>query len=218
MLKMFKKAMDPISSETHFIGALLSFVGLLAMIIISLVTKASTLTLVSICVFGSSSVALYLASFIYHYYNASDLHPVKKRLRTMDHAMIYVLIAGTYTPIALTFLETPHNYYFTICIWSIALLGIISKLFWLQAPRFISTFFYLAMGWALLFDFPAFYQVPFGCFVLLALGGISYSIGAVVYIVEKPNWLASFGFHELFHIFVMIGSLFHFLAVFIYVL
>lgn len=218
MLKTFKKAMDPVSSETHFIGAILSIIALVGMIIISLLTKASTTTLVAIIIFGGSSVALYTASFVYHYYNASDEQPVKKVLRTLDHAMIYVLIAGTYTPIALTFLDEPHNYYFTICIWLIAIIGIIIKLFWLEAPRFISTVFYLLMGWALVFDFPAFYQVPLGCFVYLAIGGISYSIGAIVYIIEKPNWLASFGFHELFHIFVMIGSLFHFLAVYIYVL
>lgn len=74
------------------------------------------------------------------------------------------------------------------------------------------------MGWALIFDFQAFNKVPLGCFGLIAVGGISYTVGAIIYIVKKPNWFSNFGFHELFHIFVMIGSLFHFLAVIIYVL
>lgn len=218
MIKKFKKAMDPVSSETHFIGAVLSVIALLGMIIIGLIKQASELTLVSVIIFGVSSIALYTASWVYHYYNASEDNKIKLILRKLDHSMIYVLIAGTYTPVALNFLDAPHNYYFTIVIWSIAILGIVVKLFWLNAPRFVSTLFYLLMGWALVFDFPAFYNVPLGCFILIAIGGISYSIGAIVYIVEKPNWFASFGFHELFHIFVMLGSLFHFIAIYIYVL
>lgn len=218
MFKLFKKAMDPISSETHFIGAVLSVFALIGMLVIGMVNEVSNLTLVAVSIFGASSIALYTASWVYHYYNACEENAVKLLLRKLDHSMIYVLIAGTYTPIALTFLDAPHNYYFTFVIWSIAIIGIIVKLFWLNAPRFISTLFYLLMGWALVFDFPAFYNVPLGCFVLIAIGGISYSIGAIVYIVEKPNWLSAFGFHELFHIFVMIGSLFHFIAIYIYVL
>lgn len=218
MIKIFKKAMDPVSSETHFIGAVLSAMALIGMMVIGFIKQASTLTIVSVLIFGVSSIALYTASFVYHYYNACEENKIKLLLRKLDHSMIYVLIAGTYTPIALTFLDTPHNYYFTAIIWLIAIIGIIVKLFWLNAPRFISTVFYLLMGWALVFDFPAFYHVPLGCFVLIAIGGISYSIGAIVYIIEKPNWFASFGFHELFHIFVMLGSLFHFIAIYIYVL
>ena len=82
--------------------------------------------------------------------------------------------------------------------------------FGMNAPRFISTIFYLLMGWALIFDLPAFSKVPLGCLGLIACGGISYTIGAIVYIVKKPNWFKTFGFHELFHIFVMIGSAFSF--------
>lgn len=218
MIRKFEKAMDPVSSETHFIGALLSLIALIGMIGIGIWKEVSALTLLSVGIFGVSSVALYTASWVYHYYNASEDNKIKLTLRKLDHSMIYVLIAGTYTPVALNFLDVPHNYYFTAVIWAIAILGIIVKLFWLDAPRFISTLFYLLMGWALVFDFPAFYQVPLGCFVCIALGGISYSIGAIVYIIEKPNWFADFGFHELFHIFVMVGSLFHFIAVYVYIL
>lgn len=217
-MKIFRKAMDPVSSETHFIGAVLSLVTLIIMMVIAIGDGLNQLTIIGITVFGLSSISLYSASCIYHYYNASEDNKIKLILRKLDHSMIYVLIAGTYTPICLSYLDYPHSLYFLMAIWSIAIIGIIVKLFWMNAPRFISTVFYLLMGWALIFDLPAFANVPLGCFGLIAAGGISYSIGAVIYIFEKPNWFKSFGFHELFHIFVMIGSAFHFLAVIIYIL
>lgn len=217
-MKIFKKAMDPVSSETHFIGAVLSLLVLIVMIIIGFLREVSFLTIIGITVFGLSSIALYSASCIYHFYNASEDNKVKLILRKLDHSMIYILIAGSYTPICLTYLEYPHSIYFLMVIWAIAIIGIIIKLFWMNAPRFVSTVFYLLMGWALVFDFPAFGNVPLGCFALIGAGGLSYTIGAIIYIVEKPNWFKVFGFHELFHIFVMIGSAFHFLAVIIYIL
>lgn len=176
------------------------------------------LTIVGIVIFGLSSTGLYSASCIYHFYNQKNDNKVKLILRKLDHAMIYVLIAGTYTPICLTYLDYPHSLYFVGVIWLIAVIGIVIKLFWMQAPRFISTILYLLMGWALIFDLPAFVHVPVGCLVLVAIGGISYTVGAIIYIIKKPNWFKSFGFHELFHIFVMIGSMFHFIAIFAYIL
>lgn len=217
-MKIFDKAMDPISCKTHFIGALLSALMLVLMMIMAIIEKSDSLTMVGITVFGLSSIALYSASSIYHYYNASINNKVKQFLRKLDHSMIYVLIAGTYTPICLVYLDYPHNLYFLTVIWLIAFLGIMIKLFWMKAPRFISTTFYLLMGWALVFDFSAFSNVPLGCFILIACGGISYTVGAIIYILKKPNWFKQFGFHELFHIFVMIGSAFHFLAVIIYII
>lgn len=217
-MRKLDKAMDPISCKTHFIGALLSALMLVLMMVIAIIERSDKLTIIGITVFSLSSIALYSASSIYHYYNAAINNKVKLFLRKLDHSMIYILIAGTYTPICLTYLDYPHNFCFLAVIWSIALLGIMIKLFWMKAPRFISTVFYLLMGWALVFDFPAFKNVPGGCFVLIALGGISYTLGAIIYIVKKPNWFKQFGFHELFHIFVMVGSAFHFLAVIIYIL
>lgn len=217
-MKIFKKAMDPISSETHFIGAILSLITLIIMMIVAVIENSPSLTKVGITVFGLSSVALYSASCIYHYFNGNEKNKIKQCLRKMDHAMIYVLIAGTYTPICLTYLDYPHSIYFLTVIWTIAVVGILIKLFWMNAPRFLSTLFYLLMGWAVIFDFPAFSKIPLGCLGLIACGGISYTIGAIIYILKKPNWFKSFGFHELFHIFVMIGSAFHFIAIFFYVL
>lgn len=212
------RAMDRVSCLTHLIGAIFSFLMLFVMIIMAKICKSDLVSLIGAIVFGVSSIALYSASSMYHYYNGDNNNKIKRFLRKLDHSMIYVLIAGTYTPICLKYLSYPHSVYFLSVIWFIAIVGIIIKLFWLNAPRFISTAFYLLMGWALIFDFQAFNKVPLGCFGLIAVGGISYTVGAIIYIIKKPNWFSSFGFHELFHIFVMIGSLYHFLAVIIYVL
>ena len=216
MNKFFQKGMDPISSETHFIGACFSLVGLLGFLIIGIVKQTAPLILISSIVFGISLIALYSASSIYHYYQGSQ--KIKTILRKLDHSMIYVLIVGTYTPIVMSSMEAPHSYYFLAILWTIAILGIILKICWLNAPRFITTLIYLILGWAIVFDFQSFTNISMPCLTLIALGGIAYSIGAVIYIMKKPNLSVTFGFHELFHIFVMIGSLLHYLAVVIFVL
>lgn len=211
MNRLFKKAMDPISSETHFIGACLSLIGLLFMILIGVKNDTSPTVLVSAVIFGVSLIALYSASSIYHYFSGND--KVKTILRKLDHSMIYVLIVGTYTPVVISCMEAPHSYLFLGILWTIAIVGIIVKVLWLNAPRAIATSIYLILGWAVVFDFQSFQGVPMNCLSLIAAGGIAYSIGAFIYIFKKPNISIQFGFHELFHIFVMIGSLLHYFAI-----
>lgn len=216
MNKLFKKAMDPISSETHFIGACLSILGLLIMIFVGVHRQTAPVTLGAAIVFGISLIALYSASSIYHFFQGNE--KIKLILRKLDHSMIYVLIVGTYTPVAMACMEAPHSYYFLGILWTIALIGIIVKIFWMNAPRSIATIIYLILGWAIVFDFQSFRGIPFNCLSLIALGGIAYSIGAFIYIFKKPNITKEFGFHELFHIFVMLGSLLHYLAVVLFIL
>ena len=211
MNRLFKKAMDPISSETHFIGACLSLICLLFMILIGVKNDTSPTVLVSAVIFGVSLIALYSASSIYHYFSGND--KVKTILRKLDHSMIYVLIVGTYTPVVISCMEAPHSYLFLGILWTIAIAGIIVKVLWLNAPRAIATSIYLILGWAVVFDFQSFQGVPMNCLSLIAAGGIAYSIGAFIYIFKKPNISIQFGFHELFHIFVMIGSLLHYFAI-----
>lgn len=102
--------------------------------------------------------------------------------------------------------------------WLIAILGIIMKLCWMNAPRALTTVIYLILGWAIIFDFQSINGIPMHCLLLIVLGGITYSIGAFIYIFKKPNFSQSFGFHELFHIFVMLGSLFHYIAILLLIL
>ena len=216
MISCFKKACDPVSSYTHFIGACLSFLGLISFVILGINDNSSLLSMFGCIVFGFALILLYSASSFYHFFSGKE--SIKKMLRKLDHSMIYILIVGTYTPVTLAFVEFNHAIIFLTILWSIAILGIVIKLCWMNAPRFISTFIYLALGWAIIFDIKAFSFIPFQCLFLIALGGISYSIGAIIYIIRKPNISQTFGFHELFHIFVMIGSFMHYLAVVLYVL
>lgn len=216
MNKLFAKAMDPISSETHFIGACLSLLGLLVMIVIGIKNQTDSSLMIAAIVFGISLIALYSASSIYHFFKGSQ--KIKTILRKLDHSMIYILIVGTYTPVAVYCMSIPHVYYFLGILWSVAILGIIIKICWLNAPRSIATAIYLILGWAIVFDFHSFQGIPMNCLMIIAAGGIAYSIGAFIYIFKKPNISEAFGFHELFHIFVMLGSLLHYFAIILFIL
>lgn len=215
-MELLKKAMDPISCLTHFIGAGLSLTGLFIIIVLSKLVDIPNSLFLGVIIFGISLIALYSASSLYHYFSGSE--KIKLILRKLDHSMIYVLIVGTYTPVVLFCMESPKCYYFLMILWMIALIGVIVSVCWINAPRIISTFFYLLLGWAVIFDFQSFSLLPSHILSLIAYGGISYSVGAIIYIIKKPNISSYFGFHEIFHIFVMVGSLLHYIAVLLLVL
>lgn len=216
MSQYFLKAREPMSSFTHFIGAIFFTIATIVLIIRTVLEPHwSGKILVGVILFGVSLIALYVASSVYHFANGS----VKKLLvlRKLDHAMIYVLIAGTYTPILLQYMEEYKGWLFVAAIWICALLGILIKLCWFSAPRWLQTVLYIAMGWAILFDISVLQAMDGVAVFLLAMGGMSYTVGAVIYMIKKPNLSSSFGFHELFHIFVLLGSLFHFIMIFCYI-
>lgn len=216
MPRIFQKARDPFSSYSHFLGAVLSVAGLVIMIFrLSFSPDASVLTIVSSILFCLSLIALYCASGTYHFSMAPA--NILLILRKLDHAMIYVLIAGSYTPLLLTLLPYPNNIIFTSAMWLIAAAGILMKLCWINAPRWLGTSLYIIMGWAILVDLPALGALPPAAVFLLAAGGISYTIGGVIYMIKHPNISPSFGFHELFHVFVVIGSVCHYLMVLFYI-
>lgn len=207
-------ARDPLSSFTHLIGACLAAVGTVALLAASLhVPLNKGWAFMSCLIFGFSMVALYGASAFYHYVKGSA-EQIKK-LRKLDHSMIYVLIAGTYTPVLLLALGGKTGLIFTAVMWVLAISGILIKLCWMNAPRWLYTSVYLLMGWAIVFYYPALGSLEPPVFALIAGGGISYSIGAVMYILKWPNINKDFGFHEIFHLFIMLGSALHFTAVFL---
>lgn len=217
MPRAFLKAREPFSSYSHFIGAVLSGIGLFAMLVRLLVdSTVSGQMAAAAVVFCLSLIALYSASSVYHFTGRGDV--VVRRLKKLDHSMIYVLIAGSYTPIILGFMPAPRSYVFIGVIWLIALAGIAIKLLWIDAPRLIGTVLYLLLGWAIAFDFSVVLSMPAPAIALLALGGASYTAGGIIYILKKPNLGPTVGFHELFHLFVIAGSVFHYLMVFLYVL
>ena len=209
-----QNARDPISSLTHLLGAGAALGGTVLLTAASALLSLGTVALCSCLVFGLSMVALYSASAAYHYSKGSPQKIL--RLRKLDHSMIYVLIAGTYTPILLLAVGGKRGAVFTGVIWGLALAGICVKLCWLSAPRWLSTAIYLLMGWAIVFDVPALRALDPVTMALVAAGGAAYSVGAVIYILKKPNLGKALGFHELFHLLILLGSFFHFLAVFLF--
>lgn len=217
MPRVFMRAREPFSSYSHFVGAVLSGIGLFAMLLrLMLDDTVSGQLAVAAVVFCLSLIALYSASSIYHFSGRGEA--VLRRLKKLDHSMIYVLIAGSYTPIVLRYMPAPRSYLFLGAIWLIALSGIAIKLLWIDAPRLLGTALYLALGWAIALDFGVVLSMPAPAIFLLAAGGLSYTVGGIVYITKKPNIGAVLGFHELFHLFVIAGSLCHYLMVFWYVL
>lgn len=212
-MKLYKKAQDPISFLTHYIGAVFSVFATLFVIIEQILHHGEEKTILSVLIFGVSMILLYSASSLYHY--TSNNSKYKQKLRKLDHAMIYILIVGTYTPLCLAYMKNCQV--FLSVIWIVAIIGIIIKMFWIDAPRWLSTLFYLGLGWSILFDVSILNAMSKTCITLIACGGISYSIGALIYIFKKPNISSEFGFHELFHIFIMIGTLFHFIAIALYI-
>ncbi|MBS8266765.1 hemolysin III family protein [Mesobacillus boroniphilus] len=209
---------EPINGLTHLAGALLSFAGLLALVIKASLTTGSALAITAVTIFGISMILLYTASATYHMVISKD--SVIAFLRKIDHSMIFVLIAGTYTPFCLISLNGITGWTLFGIITLAALCGILFKMIWFRSPRWLSTSIYIVMGWMVIFVVSPLSSVltPAGIYWLVA-GGIMYTIGGVIYAL-KPDFLRSkhLGFHEIFHIFIMLGSLAHFLSVYLYVL
>ncbi|MCI8703884.1 MAG: hemolysin III family protein [Anaerotignum sp.] len=212
------KVKDPISALTHFIG-FLAVIPIFIMLMLRAKAEASELHMIGFAVFGVSLLMLYGASTIYHTF---ELPPEKTNLlRRIDHMMIFVLIAGTYTPICLVSLHGTWGWTLLVAIWAFALFGLLLKIFWMGAPRWLSTLIYVVMGWLAVFAFvPLEKAVSWKGIGMLLAGGIAYTVGAIIYGLKKPNiaMLKNFGFHEIFHVFVLAGSGIHIAFMFQYVL
>lgn len=210
---MIRRLREPVNALTHLGGAALSVVGLVLLLRLSIL-NGTAYDVVSFAVFGICLILLYLASGLYHALRVSAEGLL--RLRRMDHMSIYLLIAGTYTPFCLGPLRGPWGWSMFGAIWGLALVGIAVKAFWMSAPRWLSVVFYVLMGWLVMIAFYPLLQVtPLTSVVLLVVGGVTYTVGAVIYALKWPNLLPGrFGFHEIWHLFVMGGSISHFLAVY----
>ncbi|MBE6022155.1 MAG: hemolysin III family protein [Cellulosilyticum sp.] len=207
---------EPVNALTHLFGALLSIIGTI-ILLNNTHTALSPVVIASILIFGVSLVLLYTTSGIYHLVHTTDA--ILLKLRKLDHAMIFILIAGSYTPFCLLSLTGVWKWSIITIVWSLALIGITLKMFWMNMPRWVSTGFYIGMGWIALFALkPLYDSLSLGGFVFLLLGGVMYTIGGVIYGLKKPNFSPEFGFHEIFHIFVLLGSFCHYWAIFKYVL
>ncbi|ACV61163.1 channel protein, hemolysin III family [Desulfofarcimen acetoxidans DSM 771] len=204
------KLRDPFSGISHLTGIILSIAALI-LLVYNAAYSGKILHIVSFAIFGTSLILLYTASTLYH------LLPLSPKglliLRRIDHMMIFVLIAGTYTPVCLIPLKGVWGYTLLVGIWLMAITGMIIKIFWVGAKRWFSTLLYLVMGWLIaLALWPLLHTISIGGVIWMVLGGLFYTVGAILYGTKWPpniipGWL---GFHEIFHLFVLAGSFSHF--------
>lgn len=208
---------EPLSALTHLLGFLLSIAALIVMIVYA-TNHGSPAHVVGFTIFGSSLILLYFASSLYHFFPQQT--KIKQVFQRLDHAMIFVLIAGTYTPICLTIPQRGWGWSLFGVIWGLAAIGIVIKSLALKLPTWLTPSIYLVMGWLLLIAAsPLLHWLPTWAFVWLLIGGLCYSLGVIFYaldrLVRRSLW---FGMHEVFHVFVLAGSFSHFWLMFKYVL
>ena len=214
---MEKYLREPINGLTHCIGAVLSLFALIAMLVKAYINGSSAITFGSVLFFGVSMILLYSASTTYHWVKASD--KVIKGLKRLDHAMIFILIAGSYAPFCLVALNGKIGMNLFLAVTICAVIGIGFKLCWVTCPRWLSSAMYIGIGWfAIVAIYPMSQVLSVAGLVWLLFGGLMYTIGGVIYALktEKRIWL--FGRHEIFHVFIMLGTLCHFICVFTYII
>ena len=208
---------EPGSALTHFIAMLLALCAAVPLLVRAAV-HSGVKSLTAMTVFMISMVLLYAASTIYHSVNCSGR--VLRIFRKMDHMMIFVLIAGTYTPVCLLTLPKPSGLMLLAAVWGIALVGIFIKGFWITCPKWFSSVLYIAMGWSCLSVLGQLFSLlPLHAFLWLLAGGLIYTAGGIIYALRLPLFDARhpmFGLHEIIHLFVMAGSLCHFVFMFCY--
>jgi hemolysin III len=205
---------DPVSGLIHLVSAALALIGLVFLVIAG---RGNALRELSLVVYGLSLITLFTASTVYHLVRMPNAST--SRLRKFDHSAIYVLIAGTYTPICLNYFTDFLRWGFLALIWGFALVGVVVKLFVIKAPRWVTAGIYLVMGWmALLVIKPMLEVIPTGGLLWMLAGGLLYTIGAVIYITKKLDLVPGvFGFHEVWHVFVTLAALCHFIMIYKYV-
>jgi len=211
MLKYFR---EPVNGLTHLFTALAAIGGLIALLSIGWGSLGKT---ISLAVYGVSVILLFAASATYHLVKGQP--KVIEVLRKFDHSAIYLLIAGSYTPICYNMFTGFWKWGMLAIVWSFALIGIGVKIFIIKSPRWVSAGIYLAMGWMSVIGLHEMLtRLPTGALIWLAVGGIIYTLGAVVYATKIFDFFpGKFGFHEIWHIFVILGALAHFIAILAYI-
>lgn len=209
-VKYYSPMEERINITSHALGFVLSIIALILLIMRASV-NGSALHIISFLIFGISLIVLYAASTLYHRAKSPEL---RSRLRVFDHASIYVLIAGSYTPFALITLKGDLGWIVFGLSWGLALTGVILKLFFTGKYSLISTLMYLFLGWMVIFFInPLMDNLSSDGFIWLAAGGLSYTVGAVLYSIKKIPFN-----HAIFHVFVLLGSFAHFVSIYFYVL
>lgn len=209
---------EPGSAITHFIGMMMAVFAAIPLLV-KAALEPDAVSLASMSVFILSMILLYGASTTYHSLSVSE--KVIRVFRKIDHMMIFVLIAGSYTPVCLIVLGGKLGYTLLAIVWGIALAGMTIKAFWITCPKWFSSVIYIAMGWVCVGVFgPLWHTLSVSAFLWLLAGGIIYTAGGIIYALKLPVFNskhANFGSHEIFHLFIMGGSICHFIFMYLYV-
>ena len=210
---------EPGSAISHFIGMIMAIIAAIPLLYRA-AREPSKLYIVSLTIYAASLILLYAASTTYHTLDISE--KVNTVLKKIDHMMISVLIAGSYTRVCLLAIPGMTGYILLAVVWIIALLGMCVKYFWVYCPKWISSVLHIALGWACVFAFPQLLNtLSTGCFLWLLAGGLIYTAGGVIYALKLSafeNRHINFGCHEIFHLFVMAGSFCHYIVMYVYLL
>lgn len=221
MKDMIKKIhlKDPGSAITHFIGMLMAIFAAIPLLI-KAIHEPEKIYVISLSIYALSLVLLYAASTTYHSLDISE--KVNKCLKKWDHMMISVLIAGSYTPICLIVLKGKTGLILLSIVWGIAIFGILIKAFWINCPKWFSSVLYIAMGWTCVLAFTQIINsMSHAAFLWLLAGGIIYTAGGIIYALKLPVFNSrhkNFGTHEIFHLFVMGGSICHYVVMYVFLL
>lgn len=214
-----KHIKDPGSAITHFIGMLMAIFAAVPLLI-KAANEPSQIYIISLTIYAASLILLYAASTTYHTFDVSER--VNTILKKIDHMMISVLIAGSYTPVCLIVLKGRTGLILLAVVWSIAITGIMIKAFWVYCPKWVSSVLYIGMGWTCVLAFTQILNnMSPAAFGWLLAGGIIYTVGGVIYALKLPifnNRHKNFGSHEIFHLFVMGGSACHFVVMYAFLL
>ncbi len=204
----------PWSAITHGAGAVLAILATALLLVQTALTGGGVWKLVSFAIYGVSMTGLYTASTLYHCVNTSVAGRIA--LRKYDHASIYFLIAGTYTPVCLTALRGPWGWSLFGVIWALAIAGLVMSLLWINCPRALTSTIYIAMGWlAVVAVYPLVLTLGLRGVFWLLLGGVLYTVGGVLYALKWPGRNnPRFGCHEIFHVFIVLGSAAHFMMMY----
>ena len=210
---------DPGSAITHFIGMLMAIFAAVPLLIRA-AHEPGRIYVISLAIYAASLALLYAASTTYHNFDLSE--KINTVLKKIDHMMIFVLIAGSYTPICLLVLKGRTGLILLSLVWGIAIVGILIKAFWVFCPKWVSSILYIGMGWTCVLAFTQILNsMSTAAFGWLLAGGIIYTIGGVIYALKLPIFNSrhqNFGSHEIFHLFVMGGSACHFVVMYAYLL
>ena len=205
---------EPVAGFLHFIGAILSIPALIALLVVG---GNSPWKAVSFSIYGCSLFMLFFFGTLYHWLPLSA-GGKPQIFRKLDHLAIYFLIAGTYTPFCLNTLRGPLGWTIFSVIWSMAIFGMALQSIYIDVWRWLTTLIYIMMGWLIIITIrPLIDALSIGGMMWLLAGGIIYSIGGVIYTIKKPNLHPKFGYHELWHVLVLLGAACHFIAILFYV-